>query len=109
MKLKLQLQEFLDYWDILLCPGKTFAGTVKQEFANFTHKALNQFVREQINNLLDVTTPSPISTPTLAIEVVKEPESDPTKQVITTEEEAIANKPLYPQFTPLQAQACSVK
>ena len=79
--------EFAKYFFQKLCPGKAFAGGVRGEFANFTHKALNQFIREQIKSLLDVTTPSPISTPTPAIEVVSDPEPDPTKQVVTTEEE----------------------
>jgi hypothetical protein len=79
--------EFAKYFFQQLCPGKAFAGTVKQEFANFTHKALNQFVREQIKSLLDVTTPSPISTPTPAIEPVIEPIPDLTNEVVTTSEE----------------------
>jgi hypothetical protein len=79
--------EFAKYFFQKLCPGKNFAGAVKQEFANFTHKALNQFIREQIKNLLDVTTPSTISTPVPAIEVVVEPTPDAVKEVATSPEE----------------------
>jgi hypothetical protein len=79
--------EFAKYFFQKLCPGKTFAGSVKNEFANFTHKALNQFIREQIKNLLDVTTPSTISTPVPAIDVVVEPTPDAVKEVATSPEE----------------------
>ncbi len=79
--------EFAKYFFQQLCPGKPFAGAVKQEFADFTHKALTQFVREEIKNLLDVTNSPPISNPTPVTELAPEPSPDLSKQVVTTAEE----------------------
>lgn len=67
-----------------LCPGKAFAGGVRQQFASFTKRALKQFIREQINTLLDRTTdiPTPPTPP-----IGEDPPPDLIRQVITTEEE----------------------
>lgn len=82
--------EFAKYFFQKLCPNKAFAGGIKQEFAAFTQKALNRFIREQIESLLDITTPVDISpsTPRSAppIDVV-EPDPEPKNQIVTTTEE----------------------
>lgn len=80
-----------------LCPGRAFAGAAKQQFTNFTGRALKQFIREQINSLLDASAmgtsnPSSISLAAqtnLAStfeEEVKNSQRN-SSQVITTEEE----------------------
>lgn len=46
-------KNFAKYFFQRLCPERNFAGAVQIEFTAFTQRALKQFIREQINNLLN--------------------------------------------------------
>ncbi len=48
-------ENFAKFFFQRLCPGKAFAGKVRVEFSSYTQRALKQFVREQINKMLDAT------------------------------------------------------
>jgi hypothetical protein len=48
-------ENFVKFFFNRLCPNKSFSGGVKPQFADFTQRALKQFIREQINILLDVS------------------------------------------------------
>jgi len=49
-------ENFVQFFFKNLCPGRVFAGGVKQEFSDFTKRGLKQFIREQINSLLNAST-----------------------------------------------------
>ncbi|MBD2054560.1 type I restriction enzyme HsdR N-terminal domain-containing protein [Oculatella sp. FACHB-28] len=48
-------EDFTKVFYSQLCPGKVFSPTAKQQFADYMKRALRQFVREQISNLLDAS------------------------------------------------------
>lgn len=83
--------DFVKFFFQRICEGKTFAGSVKQDFANYTKRASAQFIRERINSLVDVSLG--VNQTTLA-ELSSSPDEgsfdpEPAKkpQIVTTEEE----------------------
>ncbi|MDZ8027830.1 MAG: type I restriction endonuclease [Nostoc sp. DedQUE11] len=45
--------EFIKYFFKELCPGNNFVGQLKNEFTGYTQRAIKEFIREEIENLLD--------------------------------------------------------
>lgn len=45
--------EFVKYFFKDLCPGNNFVGQLKEEFIGYTRRAIKEFIREEIENLLD--------------------------------------------------------
>ncbi|MGF1541427.1 MAG: type I restriction endonuclease [Pleurocapsa sp.] len=48
--------EFIKYFFKELCPDNKFVGQLKEDFAGYTLRALEEFIREEIENLLDEAT-----------------------------------------------------
>jgi hypothetical protein len=45
--------EFVKYFFKELCPGNNFVGQLKNEFTGYTQRAIKEFIREEIETLLD--------------------------------------------------------
>ncbi|MBW4455375.1 MAG: type I restriction enzyme HsdR N-terminal domain-containing protein [Nostoc indistinguendum CM1-VF10] len=45
--------EFVKYFFKELCPGNNFVGQLKNEFTGYTKRAIKEFIREEIETLLD--------------------------------------------------------
>ncbi|BAY18067.1 hypothetical protein NIES2109_06650 [Nostoc sp. HK-01] len=48
--------EFVKYFFKELCPENNFVGQLKDEFTGYTQRAIKEFIREEIENLLDEAT-----------------------------------------------------
>ena len=84
-------EEFAKFFFQQLCEGKPFAGNTKPLFVNFTKRALRQFIRDQINSMMDASGmgSSSVSAVT-AVAVDTQPDGGaiaPTAQIVTTREE----------------------
>ncbi|MBE9012575.1 type I restriction enzyme HsdR N-terminal domain-containing protein [Pseudanabaenaceae cyanobacterium LEGE 13415] len=78
-------EEFTKFFFAQLCPGRIFTPNAKLQFASYTQRALNQFVRDRLSYLLDDS-----SLQAHPIEPVKVKGQDPIEAVegvVTTEEE----------------------
>lgn len=82
-------ENFAKYFFQKLCPDRAFAGAVKPQWRAFTHRALNQFVTEEIKRRLGVSdggsSPTGITTPDP--DPIVEPVEPPIEKVVTTPEE----------------------
>jgi predicted type IV restriction endonuclease len=71
------------------CPGKVFSPTAKAQFADYTKRALKQFIRDQLSHILDASGFTASVSP--AIDVSNTEASsisdDSQSKVVTTEEE----------------------
>ncbi len=81
--------DFVKFFYQKVCEGKPFAGSAKQQFANYTTRAMGQFVRDRINSLLDGldTDRSVTPPPAPAVVDVATENGDPKSLIVTTEEE----------------------
>ncbi len=73
-------EEFTKVFFAQLCTGRVFTPNVKVQFAGYTKRALNQFVRDRVSGLLDGS-PLPISN------VATTDPGEPEPILVTTEEE----------------------
>jgi hypothetical protein len=82
-------ENFAKYFFQQLCPDRAFAGLVKPQWRAFTHRALNQFVTEEIKRRLGVSDggSSPTSTITPPPDPVIEPVEPVIEKTVTTPEE----------------------
>lgn len=46
--------EFVKYFFKRLCPENNFVGQLKEDFSGYTQRAMQEFIREEIENLLDI-------------------------------------------------------
>lgn len=84
--------DFVKFFYQKVCEGKSFAGSAKQQFASYTTRAMGQFVRDRINNLLDGlnangTNPQPQPQPQPQQIESSVEEGEAKSQIVTTEEE----------------------
>lgn len=82
--------EFVRFFFSRLCPGNNFAGKLKDDFIDkFTPRALQAFVREEIDNLLDAASGKTAAGPSEAESDNQAPETleGNESKIITTEEE----------------------
>lgn len=91
--------EFVKFFFQQLCSGRVFAGSVKPQFAGFTKRAMKQFIREQINSILDASgigstptiTSKPLSEATeitsKEVNASNDSPGKPITSIVTTEEE----------------------
>ncbi|MBD1866113.1 type I restriction enzyme HsdR N-terminal domain-containing protein [Cyanobacteria bacterium FACHB-471] len=87
-------EDFTKVFYSQLCPGKVFSPTAKHQFADYMKRALRQFVREQISNLLDAsgfTGGTPVQPHTQSSDSSSSTddssESKPANKIVTTDEE----------------------
>lgn len=91
-------ENFAKYFFQQLCPDRAFAGSVKPQWRAFTHRALNQFVTEEIKRRLGVSNGGgspriPSTTDPDGTERIEDGDKTPPvepsieKQIITTPEE----------------------
>jgi hypothetical protein len=91
-------ENFAKYFFQQLCPDRAFAGSVKPQWRAFTHRALNQFVTEEIKRRLGVSNEGgsprgPSTTDPAGTERIEDGDKTPPaelsieKQIITTPEE----------------------
>lgn len=82
-------ENFAKYFFQQLCPDRAFAGSVKPQWRAFTHRALNQFVTEEIKRRLGVSDGGSNLTGTITPppEPVIEPIEPAIEKAVTTSEE----------------------
>ncbi|ALF55568.1 Restriction endonuclease, type I, EcoRI, R subunit/Type III [Nostoc piscinale CENA21] len=79
--------EFVKYFFKELCPENNFVGQLKDEFTGYTQRAIKEFIREEIESLLDEATGrSKTKQETIKIETEVETE-ETIKQLDFTEDE----------------------
>lgn len=94
-QLNMPSEEFAKFFFQQLCPGKPFAGNTKSLFVGFTKRSLRQFIRDQINGMMDASgmgSGSVSAVTAVAVEALPEEIAIALndKPVITTEEETEA-------------------
>lgn len=93
MLLKQQMKtpddEFVKYFFRELCPDNKYTGQLKEEFLAYVQRAVKEFVREEIENLLDEAagrTAEPVLVPAVALEEDEEAPESESKNEFTEDE-----------------------
>jgi len=92
-QLTMPSEEFAKFFFQQLCAGKAFAGNVKPLFVGFTQRALKQFVRDQVNSMMDASglgsggANVPAVSTSVALPVQHDVSEEEASRVVTTDEE----------------------